>query len=64
MRALLLLAFALLLAWAAYTFVDTPDEAPSYDELQDELAEEGPDPRITASDERVYAPGTLSLIHI
>ena len=58
MRVVVLALITLALAWGVWQLVGDEESLPSFP--QDEgPPEEGPDPRITASDERVYAPGTM-----
>lgn len=60
MRIALLVLLTAALAWGVWMLVGTTDTADSDGiSLDDEAPAEGPDPRITASDERAYAPGTM-----
>lgn len=58
MRVAVLTLITLALAWGVWQLVGDEESLPSFQE-SDGPPEEGPDPRITASDERVYAPGTM-----
>jgi len=58
MRTALLTVVTLLLAWGVWQVVGGEDLLPSTDPVEDGPLG-GPDPSITASDERTYAPGTM-----
>jgi len=58
MRLVVLSLLTLALAWGLWHVLGDEESVPAlFPEEQDQP--EGPDPRITASDERVYAPGTM-----
>lgn len=59
MRIVLLTLLTLVLAWGIWQLVGDDESLPAFDETIEGAPEEGPDPRITASDERVYEPGTM-----
>lgn len=58
MRAALLVLITLALAWGVWHVLGDDEAVPSFTE-EEGPPDEGPDPRITASDERAYAPGTM-----
>ena len=58
MRPILLVLITLALAWGVWHVFGDEDVIPSIED-EEGTPTEGPDPRITASDERVYAPGTM-----
>ena len=60
MRVFLLLLVTAVLAWGVWLLVGDPDAFRGADDpALGSAPGEGPDPRITASDEHVYAPGSM-----